>query len=121
MTVMKRMKVVEDKVLTEFDSPILDDSEGEIFGGMTDGSLAVTGKLSIGKNGNPVTIYVEDEESGETLEINHVRSALLVVEDSRSSSNGWLSIAIGSLEKISGVLEFLAKTTLEGLKKMMGR
>jgi hypothetical protein len=53
------------------------------------------------------------------LEIN-VQTALLVIEDKRSKSSGWLSIAIGNMSKLSEVLELLSKTTLEGLKKMMG-
>ena len=44
-------------------------------------------KSYIGKSGNPVTILVEDEETGEILEVNHVRTALLVIEDSRKSSS----------------------------------
>ncbi len=111
---MKKPKTLTDKLLV--DSPILDqDEEGMLS--MPSG-LAVTGQLNIGKNGNPVTIYIEDEETGETLEVNHVKTALLVIEDSRKSSNGWLSIAIGSLSKLSGVLEFLSKVTLSGLERL---
>ena len=106
--------------MTNFDSPILDD-EGEMLSEMVaNEGLAVTGKLSLGKNGHNVTILVEDEETGETLEVNHVQTALLVIEDKRSQSSGWLSIAIGNMGKLSEVLEFLSKTALEGLKKMMG-
>lgn len=112
--------MMRDRLLTSFDSPILDD-EGEVLREMTaDEGLAVTGKLSLGKNGHNVTIVVEDEETGETLEMNHVQTALLVIEDKRSQSSGWLSVAIGNMSKLSEVLEFLSKTTLEGLKKMMG-
>lgn len=120
---MKKTKLTEDKLLTHLDSPIMEEGGMPAWSEMaTDGKgLAVTGKLSIGKNGNPVTICIEDEETGETLEINHVQSALLVVEDRRSHSSGWLSIAMGSIEKLSGVLEFLAKTTLEGLRKLTGK
>ena len=111
---------MRDRLLTNFDSPIMDD-ENELLSEMMAGEgLAVTGKLSLGKNGHNVTIVVEDEETGEVLEINHVQTALLVIEDKRSKSSGWLSIAIGNMSKLSEVLEFLSKTTLEGLKKMMG-
>jgi len=52
------------------------------------------------------------------LEVNHVNTALLVIEDSRRSSSGWLSVAIGSLPKLSDVLGFLSKVTLSGLEKL---
>lgn len=101
------------------DSPILDQNDDDLLS--IPSGLAISGQLNIGKNGNPVTIYVEDEETGETLEINHVGTALLVIEDSRRSSNGWLSVAIGSLPKLSNVLEFLSKVTLSGLEKLTKR
>lgn len=110
---MRKPKTQSDKML--FDSPILDQEE-ELLSSPS--GLAVSGQLNIGKNGNPVTIYLEDEETGETLEVNHVKTALLVIEDSRKSSNGWLSIAVGSMSKLSNVLEFLAKVTLSGLEKL---
>lgn len=111
---MRKPKIQTDKML--FDSPILDQTEEEMLS-MPSG-LAISGRLNIGKSGNPVTIYIEDEETGETLEVNHVNTALLVIEDSRRSSNGWLSVAIGSLPKLSNVLQFLSKVTLSGLEKM---
>lgn len=111
---------MRDRILTNYDSPILND-EGEILReAVVDEGLAVTGRLSLGKNGHSVTIVVEDEETGEVLEVNHVQTALLVIEDKRSQSSGWLSIAIGNMSRLSEVLGFLSKTTLEGLKKMMG-
>jgi hypothetical protein len=85
------------------------------------GEIAVTGRLSIGKEGNPVTITIIDEVTGETLEINNVNRAFMVIEDTRRSSNGWLSLALGELDKLAEVLSFLAKTTLSGLKKMAKR
>lgn len=112
---MKKSRIQTDKML--IDSPILDQLEND-FGVDQASGLAISGKLNIGRSGNPVTILVEDEETGEMLEVNHVRTALLVIEDSRKSSSGWLSIATGSMEKLSGVLEFLAKVTLEGLIKL---
>lgn len=113
---MKKPKVQTDKVL--LDSPILDEiDEGTHFSSAAAG-LAISGEMSVGKNGHPVTILIEDEETGETLEVNHVKSALLVIEDSRRSTNGWLSVVIGNLEKINSVLSFLSKLTLEGLTKL---
>lgn len=114
---MKKTKMQADKML--FDSPILDEVE-ELLSGQTAG-LAVSGQINIGKNGHQVTVLVEDEETGETLEVNHVHSALLVIEDSRKSSNGWLSVAIGSITRLNPVLSFLSKITLEGLEKLAKR
>lgn len=110
---MKKTKVQTDTML--FDSPILDEMEDFL---PSQSSLAISGQINIGKNGNPVTIFIEDEETGEVLEVNHVKTALLVIEDSRRSTSGWLSVAIGPLTRLSSVLEFLAKVTLEGLEKM---
>ena len=114
---MRKPKVAADKML--FDSPILDEIDNELMAGQS--SMAVSGQINIGKSGNPVTIYIEDEETGEVLEVNHVRTALMVIEDSRKSTSGWLSVALGSLPKLSEVLQFIAKITLEGLEKMTKR
>lgn len=111
---MRKPKIQTDKML--FDSPILDEMDDSLLAGQT--SLAVSGQINIGKSGNPVTIFIEDEETGECLEVNHVRTALLVIEDSRRSASGWLSVALGSMSKLSEVLQFVAKITLEGLEKM---
>ncbi len=116
---MKKVKIViqEDKLL--IDSPILDEEVGGL--GLGKQGLAVAGELNIGRSGNPVTIFIEDEETGEVLEVNHVQSALLLIEDQRTASSGWLSLAIGSIEKVSDVLEFLTRTTLDGLRKLTKR
>lgn len=118
---MKKIRAsVTDKLLTAMDSPILDvDDSGMLLSDRQ--GLAIAGELNIGRNGNPVTIVVEDEETGEVLEVNHVKNAVLLIEDQRKNSSGWLSVAIGSIEKISEVLEFLTKTTLEGLRKITKR
>ena len=83
--------------------------------------MVINGDLGIGKKGNPVTVLVEDEVTGETLEINNVRSAFLMLEDTRKSTNGWLAMAIGSYEKLSSVLTFLSQTTLESLRKLVDK
>ena len=83
--------------------------------------MMVSGDLGIGKKGNPVTIVVEDEITGEMLEINNVNSAFLIVEDARKNTNGWLALAVGGVGKLSEVLNFLTQTTLESLKKLTGR
>ena len=111
---MRRPKIQTDKML--FDSPILDEIDDSFL--VSQSSLAVSGQINIGKSGNPVTIFIEDEDTGEILEVNHVKTALLVIEDSRKSTSGWLSVALGSLPKLSEVLQFIAKITLEGLEKM---
>jgi hypothetical protein len=83
-----------------------------------DREIIMSGRLNIGREGNPVTITIEDEVTGEIMEVNNVSSALLVVEETRKSSSGWVSFIFGDPKKISNVLEFLSKITLEGLKKM---
>lgn len=84
--------------------------------------MVVSGDLNLGKSGNPVTVLVEDEVTGEALEINGVRSAFLIIEDDRKNQNkGWLAMAIGSIDKMESVLGFLSKTTLEMLRKFTGR
>lgn len=102
---MTNTKTVTDRIL---ESASFDDG----------GEIAVSGRLSIGKEGNPVTITVTDEVTSETLEINNVNRAFLVIEDTRRSSQGWLSLALGELEGLASVLSYLSKTTLSGLKKM---
>jgi len=116
----KKGLLQEDRLLVMPDSPILDMDEAGAVSPDNQG-LAVAGELSIGRNGNPVTIMIEDEETGEVLEVNHVNSAILLIEDQRKNSSGWLSIAIGSIEKVGEVLSFLTKTTLEGLRRITKR
>lgn len=83
--------------------------------------MMVNGDLELGKNGNPVTIFIEDEVTGEQLEISGVRNAFLIVEDSRRKVSGWLALAVGSMDKMNAVLSFLSQSTLEALKKFTGR
>lgn len=83
--------------------------------------MVITGNMNLGKSGNPVTIYVEDEVTGEQLEVSGVRNAFLIVEDTRKSTSGWLALAVGSMEKMSEVLGFLSQTTMEALKKLVNK
>lgn len=83
--------------------------------------VLVSGDMNLGKNGNPVTILIEDEVTGEQLEISSVRNAFLVIEDSRKKVPGWLAMAIGSMDKMNSVLSFLSQSTLEAIKKFTGR
>jgi len=106
---MKKIKNQEDRMVGVAAMP-------EEFG-----EIVVSGKLSVGSEGNPVTIVIIDEETGETLEINNVNRAFLMIEDTRQSSSGWLSLALGELDKLAEVLGFLSKTTLSGLKKIAKR
>lgn len=98
------------------------DSKVEGFDGISDNywseEMVVSGDLGIGKKGNAVTIFIEDEITGETLEINNVKSAFLVMEDTRKNSKGWVAMAVGGVKKISSVLGFLSDMTLESLRKM---
>ena len=109
---MAKKKFLVDKIMIDSGSPILNEEHENI---------AVSGKLSIGNKGNPVSIIIEDEVSGEMLEIEHVNVGLLIIEDTRSKSSGWLSLAIGNMEKLAEVLKFLARITFSGLKKMGGQ
>lgn len=88
------------------------------FVGDADREVIMSGRLNIGNGGNPVRITIEDEVTGEIMEVNNVSSALLMVEESRKSSSGWISFVFGDPKRISGMLEFLSKMTLEGLGKM---
>ncbi len=83
--------------------------------------MMINGDLDLGKSGNPVTIFIEDEITGEQLEISGVRNAFLIVEDSRKKISGWLAMAIGSVDKMNAVLSFLSQSTLEALKRFTGR
>lgn len=84
--------------------------------------MMVSGNLDLGKCGNPVTIQIEDEVTGEVIEVNGVRNAFLIIEDSRKSlAKGWLAMAVGSIDKMGSVLGFLSQTTLETLRKFAGR
>lgn len=98
------------------------DSQVESFDGVSDvfwsKEMVISGDLGIGKKGNPVTVFIEDEVTGETLEINNVKSAFLVMEDTRKNSKGWMAMAVGGVKKISSVLGFLSEMTLESLKKI---
>jgi hypothetical protein len=84
-------------------------------------ALVLSGEMEVGKNGNPVTISIVDELTGEAMEINHVANALLVLEDKRRSSSGWLSLLIGDLDKIGSIFRLLAKATLDELRRITRR
>lgn len=106
-----KKKRMGDRLIEGNQSPILQEESQDI---------TVSGKLGIGAQGHPVTLVVEDEVTGEVLEINNVQRALLIIEDTRQSGKGWLSMVVGEVEKLNEVLGFLSKITLAGIKKMGG-
>lgn len=87
--------------------------------GNDDRAMIMSGDLAVGKNGNPVTISVIDEISGEVMEISHVQNALIVVEDKRSRSSGWLTLFLGDLDKVGQVVKLLAQASMEELRKII--
>lgn len=119
MKKLNKNKVKQDRLLkvSQIDEELSDFVESENW----PQEMVVTGNLNLGRNGNPVTIFVEDEITGEQLEIVGVRNAFLIMEDSRKVTSGWLAMAIGSMEKMGEVLGFLSQTTMEALKKLASR
>jgi len=116
---VKKIKVKNDKILrlAQPDEELNDSASNMPWSQ----EMVITGNMNLGKSGNPVTIYVEDEVTGEQLEVSGVRNAFLIVEDTRKSTSGWLALAVGSMEKMGEVLGFLSQTTLEALKKLVNK
>lgn len=118
---MKKLKKEkQDRLLRVADSSMSESDDLDKNGSWPQ-ELVISGDLDLGKSGNPVTILIEDEVTGETMEINNVRSAFLAIEDTRRSTTGWLAMAIGGIEQLSDTLNFLSKTTLESLKRLTRR
>lgn len=119
MKTKKKVKVKQDKLLR------VAQTAGELEDTYLDRSwpqeMLVSGNLDLGKSGNPVTIYIEDEVTGEQLELTGVKNAFLILEDTRRTTSGWLALAIGSIEKVGDVLGFLSQTTLDAIKKLTKR
>lgn len=122
-----RKKISADKILEIGTSPLdrdeywFDeeyDDELEVGIGEIGDSLVVSGEMEVGSSGNPVSIKITDEVTGMEMELSHVKNALLVVEDKRSSSSGWLSMLVGDVNKVGDVLRFIAKATVEELSKL---
>jgi hypothetical protein len=116
---LKKNKVKNDKILrlAQPDEELSDTASNSSWSQ----EMVITGNMNLGKSGNPVTIYVEDEVTGEQLEVSGVRNAFLIVEDTRKSTSGWLALAVGSMEKMGEVLGFLSQTTMEALKKLVNK
>lgn len=115
----KKIKVKNDKVLRLAEPD--EELENKPVNSSWMQEMMITGNMNIGSKGNPVTIYVEDEVTGEQLEVSGVKNAFLIVEDTRKSTSGWLALAVGSMEKMGEVLGFLSQTTLQALKKLVNR
>jgi len=81
-------------------------------------TMMVSGEMEVGSNNHPVTIKITDEVTGMEMEMAHVKNALLVIEDERRSTSGWLSMVIGDINKLGGVLRFIAKATVEELRRI---
>jgi len=116
---VKKNKIKNDKILRLAEpNEELNDSKAESSWSQ---EMVITGNMNLGKSGNPVSIYIEDEITGEQLEVSGVKNAFLIVEDTRKSTSGWLALAIGSMEKMGEVLGFLSHTTLRALKKLVNK
>jgi len=113
---IKKVKIRHDRLLRVSQSE--DDLSDFVENNAWPQEMMITGSLDLGKSGNPVTIFLEDEVTGEQLEIVGVRNAFLVMEDSRKATSGWLALAVGSIDKMGEVLSFLSQSTLEALKKL---
>lgn len=119
----KKVKAKEDKVISTSPTPIsdkiLDEDQEYVFEDASEDGLVMSGKLGVGAEGHPVTITVTDEVTGAEIEMNHVHNALLVIEDKRKSSSGWLSLVIGDIRKVGDILHIVAQATMEELKKIL--
>lgn len=119
----QKKKAKEDRVLNSsignISDKILDDEHEYIFDESDEEGLVMSGKLGVGADGHPVTILVSDEVTGAEIEMNHVHNALLVIEDKRKNSSGWLSLVVGDIKKVGDVLQIVAQATMEELKKIL--
>lgn len=125
------MKSKKDKILSLDKSPLADDlmrqweseaPEGvQVEGQLNDRKTVLSGRVEVGANGHPVTLVVIDEMTGAEMEFNHIHNALLMVEEKRKGSFGWLSVVVGSVSKIKPMLEMVASATIDELKKLSGK
>lgn len=115
---IKKKRKLSDKLLRVMD---IKDESNYAQSKTLPKEMMVSGDLALGKNGNPVTILIEDEVTGEQLEVSGVRNAFLIIEDSRKKTPGWLAMAVGSMDKMGSVLSFLSQSTLDAIKRFTGR
>lgn len=119
----------QDKILEQENSPLNeswwsdeadDDFAQRVEDLAEDGeTMMISGEMGLGKDRHPVTILITDEVTGAEMEMTHVKNALVVVEDERKSTSGWLSMVIGDVEKLGDVLHFIAKATIQELKRLV--
>ncbi|HCQ31328.1 TPA: hypothetical protein DIU27_03025 [Candidatus Collierbacteria bacterium] len=110
-----KVKIKQDRLLRVSQTK---NDLGDYVGDNWPQEMLISGNLQLGKSGNPVTIFLEDEVTGEQLEISGVKNAFLILEDTRRTSSGWLALAVGSIEKVGDVLGFLSQTTLDTIRKL---
>ncbi len=118
----QKKKPKEDRVINNSISTISDkilEDDQEYFLEDDEEGLVMSGKLGVGADGHPVTIMITDEITGAEVEMNHVHNALLVIEDRRKSSSGWLSLVVGDIKKVGDILHVVAQATIEELKKIL--
>lgn len=121
----------KDKILPLDKSPLADDlyqkwedeapEPMQMEARLNQRRTVLSGRLEVGAKGHPVTIMIVDEVTGAEMEFNHVHNALVMVEERRKSSTGWLSLIVGSASKLKPVLAMIASATVEELKKLAGR
>ena len=129
MTLGSKKKNKQDRILVLGESPLnegwwQEDNDGDDWieeVGSENDSMVVSGEMGVGNNNHPVTIKITDEVSGMEMEMAHVKSALLIIEDERKSTAGWLSMVVGDINKLAGVLRFIARATVDELKRLAGR
>ena len=117
-TIINDSSVVGDFV---YDDEVVDDEldfSAEMVG---DDVMSITGEMELGKDGHPVTVTITDEVTGAMMEINHIKSGMILVEDSRTQTSGWLTMVIGDIDKIGNILRFIAKATIGELNRLSGR
>lgn len=133
MATKKLEKITKDRILKTKYSPLRDEmypewdglpselgeADTQIGFSTEEETLVVSGEL--GKGGHPVTITVLDEVTGQEMEISHIKNALIMLEDERPHSSGWLSLMIGDVKRIGEILSFVAKATVKELKRMVKR
>ena len=125
---MIKKKRLEDKILVIGGSPLddnwwsneADDEFAQKVEDMADDgeTMMVSGEMGLGDR-HPVTILIIDEITGAEIEMTHVKNALVVVEDERKSTSGWLSMVIGDVDKLGEVLRFIARATVNELKRLV--
>src|SRR5688572_6444337 len=90
------------EIYPEWEDEEIVDAGLEMTSSSDDEAMVSSGELGLG--GNPVTITITDGVTGMEMELSHVKNALLVLEEQRKNSSGWLSLVIGDIQKVGDVL-----------------